>query len=337
MLLEETHPDMQPWSTPEDLAATHAETPLLPAQGATANAAANLTAESYGTFDDVDIQRDEMWRVKSNGDWMENNPSNEKVITRTVVMFVMALGIFTYHSMTYDHLLPIFLQDKRVDDVAAFTATPAAFAGGLGLSIQAVGIIMSVNGIIALFVQAVVFPFLAALFGIWKLLVFVTIGHPVAYFIVPYLTLLPVNMVYPAIYTCLTIRNLFSILAYPLLLIMIKESAPAPSHLGKINGLAASTGAACRTIASPIAGLLYGLGIELRFTPLAWWASTFVAIIGALQIPFLSREARNCHTRIFTAARCCFLAKKKTKNEVVHIAVEDEAENENERFRDEAV
>jgi len=75
-----------------------------------------------------------------------------------------------------------------------------------------------------------------------------------------------------------------------LLLIMIKEAAPSPSHLGKINGMAASTGGACRTIASPVAGMLYGMGSQIRFTPLAWWCSALVAIIGAAQVPWIERQ-----------------------------------------------
>jgi hypothetical protein len=287
VLLEETHPDMQSWSTQEDLDTTTAETPLLPAQGAMANAPSNLTTDCYGTFDAVDVQHDEMWRVRSNGDWIEDSPSNDKVITGTVLTFVVALGIFTYHSMTYDHLLPIFLQDKRADDISSFAVAhqTTSLGGGLGIPLQNVGIIMSINGLIQLFIQGAVFPVLASWFGVWRLLVLVTIGHPIAYFIVPFLPLLPEGLLYPGIYACLTVRSLTSIVAYPLLLIMVKEAAPAPSHLGKINGLAASTGAACRTMASPIAGLLYGLSIEMHFTPLAWWASALVALIGVLQIP----------------------------------------------------
>ncbi|ORY02950.1 MFS multidrug transporter-like protein [Clohesyomyces aquaticus] len=330
ILLDETHPDMQPWSKLEDIRTSNVETPLLPAQGATTHAAANLTTESYGTFDAVDVQRDEVWRTRPNGGWVENSPPNEKVVTRSVAMFVLALGIFTYHSMTYDHLLPIFLQDKRVDDISASAVSHSAFAGGLGLSIQDVGIIMSFNGIIALVVQGLIFPLMASWFGVWKLLILVTIGHPIAYFIVPYLALMPANWLYPSIYACLAIRNFFSILAYPLLLIMIKEAAPSPNHLGKINGLAASTGAACRTVASPIAGALYGLGIEIRFTPLAWWASTFVAIIGVLQVPFLRREAKNCSTHVRAAACCCLRKDSITKTNVVRIKVEDVQETDDE-------
>jgi len=99
VLLDETHPDMQPWSTQADLDASTAETPLLPAQGAMANAPSNLTTECYGTFDAVDVQRNEMWHVRSDGKWIEDSPSNDKVITGTVLTFVVALGIFTYHSV----------------------------------------------------------------------------------------------------------------------------------------------------------------------------------------------------------------------------------------------
>jgi hypothetical protein len=174
--------------------------------------------------------------------------------------------------MTFDHLLPIFLQDKRTeDDMNAFDFSSASsLGGGLGIGVQNVGIIMSINGVIQLAIQAFVFPPLADFFGIWRLLLMVTIAHPIAYILVPCLQLLPDNLLYPGLFACLTIRSLTSILAFPLLLIMIKEAAPDKSHLGKINGLAASTGAACRTVASPIAGLLYGLSIEIHFTPLAW-------------------------------------------------------------------
>jgi hypothetical protein len=149
---------------------------------------------------------------------------------------------------------------------------------------------MSVNGVIALFVQGVIFPLMASWLGVWRLFIVVTVGHPLAYFIVPFLVLLPPNMVYVGIYSCLFVRNLFSILAYPLLLILIKEASPAPVHLGKINGLAASVGGACRTLASPVAGFLYGVGSGGNFAALPWWASGLVAVVGALQVPWILRQ-----------------------------------------------
>lgn len=114
-LLDETHPDKQPRGFFEQYDAAVAETPLLPAQGATADSAANLTADSYGTFNSV--ERDEIWRVRSNGDWVES-PTSEKVFTRPVIMFVIALGIFTYHSVSQKNRRNILIAtDSSVDDV----------------------------------------------------------------------------------------------------------------------------------------------------------------------------------------------------------------------------
>lgn len=322
-LLQETHPDKQPRGYFEAYDAAVAQTPLLPTQGATADAATNIAAESYGTFNTVDIHHEEEWRVKSNGDWIDS-PANGKPFNMNVIIFVVALGTFTYHSMTYDHLLPIFLQDKRADgDMNASELSSAGLSGGLGIPIQNVGVILSINGVIQLAIQAIVFPLLADFLGVWRLLLLVTVAHPIAYFIVPFLQLLPADMLYPSLFACLTVRNLTSIIAFPLLLIMIKEAAPEKSHLGKINGLAASTGAACRTVASPIAGLLYGLSIDIHFTPLAWWASALVAVFGALQIPLMSRAATQCHARVRTATRCC-LSRDDPQYDVIRIIIEDE-------------
>lgn len=50
---------------------------------------------------------------------------------------------------------------------------------------------------------------------------------------------------------------------------LFEEASPVPNFLGEINGLAASTGAACRTIAVPLAGSLHGVGIQIDLTALA--------------------------------------------------------------------
>jgi hypothetical protein len=100
LFLEETHPDMQPWSTPADLDHTTAETPLLPTAGATAHAA-NLATESYGTFDAIDVQKEETWHIKSDGRSLSvSSDPNMIIFTKSVVMLVTALGIFTYHSVS---------------------------------------------------------------------------------------------------------------------------------------------------------------------------------------------------------------------------------------------
>jgi hypothetical protein len=157
--------------------------------------------------------------------------------------------------------------------------------------------IMAVQGAIALFMQAVVFPITAERVGVYRLFLFITVLHPIAYMIVPFLLYVPDALLYPAIYACLAVRNFFSILLYPLLLILIKEATPTLTVLGKVNGLAASAGAACRMVAPPVAGYLYAVGKKMDCTALAWYGSALVAVIGAVQCFSVKRGPRDCGQR----------------------------------------
>ena len=299
--LEETHPDFKKDADPSVYHTIAEQTPMITAAGATADPGIDLRQESYGTFNEVEVAHKDQWRVNADGtscprSFTEKSPMTSKWFTWQVAMLTLALGIFTYHSMCYDHLLPIFFQDERVDEVTVESVNPFHIPGGLGLSTKQVGIIMAVNGVIALFIQAVVFPFAADKLGVWRIFVLVTSLHPIAYFIVPYLAVLPEKALYAGIYACLTIRNLLSILDYPVLLILLKQASVSPSVLGRINGLAASAGAGCRTIAPPVAGLLYGLGLDVGFTGLAYWGTGIVALFGVAQLYFVPREKNDLST-----------------------------------------
>lgn len=282
LFLYETHPDMQ--SKGDASEAPDYLTPLL-AFSAT-NGVDNATDLTYGTvnqpiMNQVQLREDEQsWTVYE---------EPKSAFTWKVSMLVMALAIFAYHSMTYDHLFPIFLQDANVRTAPGINSVDFRIPGGLGLSTRTVGLIMSSDGIIALFIQAFIFPPLTTKFGAWRLFVLVTILHPVAYFVVPFLAFTPQSALIYGIYTCLVIRNILSIIDYPVLLILIRQASPSDAVLGKVNGLAASASAAARTIAPPMAGLLYSTGAKFEFTALAWWGSTVVAVLGVVQLWFLAR------------------------------------------------
>ena len=328
IFLVETHPDMQSWSTESDLNGSTAETPQLAIAAATGDAAVDLRADTYGTFSTVEINEEKDWLLNADGTSRPSSVSSAnrgkpRAFTRKVIMIITALGIFTYHSMSYDHLLPIFFQDDRI---TPDHRSPVLIPGGLGLSTTSVGVIMSVNGLIALFIQAIIFPLFTSWLGVWRTFVIVTILHPIGYFVVPFLAFVGQNWLYPAIYACLTIRNFTSILAYPLLLIMLKEAATSPSILGKVNGLAASGGSAARTIAPPVAGYLYAVGSRIRFTGLAYWVSAFVAIAGAFQILLLQRTKNKTATIRPMASFIRPAMHEGSADEVVHIMVTDEDE-----------
>lgn len=290
LLLDETHPDMQPrMSLPADTYVSE-ETPLIETSDAMKRPAVDLRSETYGTLRSSNGEHD--YEQMTEMAMQEKSGLTTKVWNKRVVGFIIALSIFTYHSMTYDHLMPIFFEDERRVDNDRVTSLLSVFnsAGGLGLSLRDVGMIMAVNGVIALFVQAVIFPIAAERVGVFKLFLVVTVLHPIIYAIVPLLVLVPESLLFPAIYACLAVRNILSITLYPLLLILIKEATPSSSALGKVNGLAASAGAACRMVAPPVAGYLYTYGSKMNCTALAWYGSVIVAIIGSVQCFWVPRE-----------------------------------------------
>lgn len=285
-LLEETHPDMQPRvSLPDDTYASE-ETPLLETSDAMKRPAVDLRDDNYGTVRDRNTKASEK---------KPEQPYN--IYTKRILSLIGALCIFTYHSMTYDHLLPIFFEDDRAAanpiSLLASPSSPFYSPGGLGISLRAVGMIMAVNGVIALIVQAVIFPFAAERLGVYRLFIIVTVLHPIAYVMVPSLLFVPESLLYAGIYFCLAIRNVLSIILYPLLLILLKEATPTPKALGKVNGLAASAAAGFRMIAPPVAGWLYTFGSKVDCTALAWYGSAFVAVIGAVQCFSVKREHKD--------------------------------------------
>ncbi|KAK5081719.1 hypothetical protein LTR05_007853 [Lithohypha guttulata] len=263
--LEETHPDHCKGADPNVHHHVTETTPMIIGGNNAADQSANLhdDHDTYGTFNEVEVTRRDSWRVTPDGTSRTSSLSERQVdkwFTWRVSSIVIALGIYTSRSSLL-HM-----------------------EGGLGLSTKMVGLIMTVGGAIALFIQAVIFPFVADRLGVFRTFMMVTLLHPIAFFIVPYLVFLPSDSLMVGIYVCLTIRHFCSILNYPSVLILLKQACPSPRYLGKINGLAASVGAACRMVAPPVAGLLYTKGRQIEFTGLAWFGAGAVAILGAFQV-----------------------------------------------------
>ena len=276
--LEETLPAKNPASLlDKDGSRPSVTSALMATSGVNENPDADLRSESYGTFNYVQINKDEKWKVNSDGSSRESQTkaaSAGKVFSKRVIMLITGLSIYLYHTMAYDHLLPIFLQDDKFPDAIAQDIDTFTVPGGLGLTTQQVGIIMSGNGIIALFMQGVIFPLMTDCFGVWHTFQFITLLHPVVYFIVPYVALLPEQYAFAGVYSCLIVRNFFLIPAYPLFLILIKEAGNT-KYLGKINGLAASIGAVARCVSPPVAGILYSQGKVIDISIAVRYTNTF--------------------------------------------------------------
>ncbi len=290
-LLEETHPDMQPRVMLPESTYVSDETPLMATADAIKTPAVDLRADTYGTFEGSD---DSKWRRT------KEKVKPPKTFTNQVIALIVALGIFTYHSMTFDHLLPIFLEDKRGEPLSSISLFNQSITsgrvnfflspGGLGpqrpksrsnnvdqrrdcsfrpscrLSsssrevwhIQTFHhrICLTSNCIFHNAISSLSAPFVA---HSW----YIHLSHDQEFTIHP------------------RVSCTFD---------LDQRSYASPCVLGKINGLAASAGAACRTIAPPVSGYLYTLGSRVEFTGLAWYGSAFVAGVGVMQCFMVKRE-----------------------------------------------
>jgi MFS family permease len=102
LFLDETHPDMQPWSTADDLRYSTAQTPLIATSGSVSNAPTDLLQESYGTFDQVSLI-----------EGSSRNPTGERkaasrtrspaslgykgtAFTTPILMLITALGMYVF-------------------------------------------------------------------------------------------------------------------------------------------------------------------------------------------------------------------------------------------------
>ncbi len=97
-------------------------------------------------------------------------------------------GLHSLHQMAFGALLPIYPLDPP-----SFPTHPRAggrldLYGGFGLTIHDVGVYTAVNRIIALFIQAFIFPVFVQRVGVWhSFLVTVTL-YPLAYVMMPFLS-----------------------------------------------------------------------------------------------------------------------------------------------------
>ncbi|KAI1081643.1 MFS general substrate transporter [Whalleya microplaca] len=199
----------------------------------------------------------------------------------TVIMITAALVLVSYHQMAFNTLLPTHLLDKP-----AVPPGRLDLIGGLGYTVHDVGVYLSVNGIIGLFIQGVIFPIFVDYIGVWKSFVFMVILYPLAYVLMPFLTAIPAILVSPGIYLSLILQSFFGIIAIPCALILLKDATPSPLFLGRVNGLAMSGCCLARTVSPPLVGIIYSAGGSAA----AWFSCAGVAVLGVMQLLWVPRK-----------------------------------------------
>lgn len=209
-------------------------------------------------------------------------PSVSMAFTRPVIKLVVSYFILAYHTMAFDQLMPVFLSTPISDEIPH---SLLRFTGGLGMTTQAIGFILSMQGIFSMCTQFTVFPPVARHFGILNVYRFCVFTYATSYFIVPYLDWLPAGKLQMAgVYGVLAIKIVYGVLAYPCNAILLTNSAPSLLVLGAINGIASSCASLARAISPTLTGMIYSFGLDNNCVGLAWWANGVVCLVGALQV-----------------------------------------------------
>lgn len=199
----------------------------------------------------------------------------------TIIMVTTALVLVSYHQMAFCTLLPTHLLDKP-----ASAPGEIDLIGGLGYTVHDVGVYLAINGILGLFIQAIIFPLFVDNVGVWKSFVFNIVLYPLAYIVMPFLSALPPALVSPGIYLSLIMQSFFGIVVIPCALILLKDATPSPLVLGKVNGLAMSACCLARTVSPPLVGIIYSAGGSAA----AWLSCAGVAVIGIVQLFWVPRK-----------------------------------------------
>lgn len=204
-----------------------------------------------------------------------------RTYTPQVINLIISYGFVALHTIAFEQLFPVFLSTPESDEPPH---NLFKFVGGFGMSTRDIGVILTVQGVMAMLMQFLVFPPLVGKFGALNVYRAVILFYPLSYIIVPYLDFLPVNLRYAGIYSTLVVKILFGCLSYPTNMILLTNSAPSLLVLGSINGMAASVASLCRSVGPTISGMIYAWGLDLGYVGLAWWVNAAICVAGAIHV-----------------------------------------------------
>ena len=183
--------------------------------------------------------------------------------------------------------------DRPTPDITArFTkrSNPFIFSGGLAFEPAAIGFALAVLGIVGLFLQLSIYPWANTRFGLMRCFRYSLFLFPLAYFLAPYLSLLPSPTPAPSpatgfwvwvgISLILTLQVTARTFALPASIILLNNSSQHPSVLATIHGIGQSVSSTFRTVGPIVGGWWYGSSLRIGMIGAGWWGIAGVSVLG---------------------------------------------------------
>ncbi|KAL3422666.1 MFS multidrug transporter [Phlyctema vagabunda] len=225
--------------------------------------------------------------------WKQKLPFR-RIFTYNVVCTLVAHTLMACHLGTFNNLWFVFLSTPVADpahpDPPSFRQRlPFIFTGGLGMRPRDVGFAMSILGVIGILMQLFIYPRINARLGTvrsWRIFLYC---FPIAYILVPYLSIVPSRSAPPAekdgwrvwvaLCSVLFIQVTGRTFALPATTILVNNASPHPSVLGTMHGIGQSLSSAGRTIGPSLGGVFYGIGLKTGVVGAVWWGLSGIAIV----------------------------------------------------------
>lgn len=171
------------------------------------------------------------------------------------------------------------------------------FTGGMALPPPRIGLALAILGIIGITLQLFLYPRLSARLGTTRSYRIFLILFPVAYFLAPFLSLVPSTskppagvsgaLIWIAITGILFVQVLARTFVLPCTAILVNNCCPHPSVLGTMHGVGQSVASFTKTLGPVIFGWALGKGLDNGMVGLGWWSLACVAVLGSIAGQFV--------------------------------------------------
>lgn len=242
----------------------------------------------------------ELERLHSNGEKTDPTPIIQRlpfrrIWTPNVLWTLLSIAIFDFHMGAFSNLWILFLATPRAfvsEDVEPTPRSAFKFASGLAFPPPTIGFAMAIIGFIGVALQFLLYPWANGRFGLMRCFRGSLVLFPAAYYLAPYIALIPSTSKAPepasgapiwlGISFVLFLQVAARTFALPATIILLNNSSPHPSVLGTIHGLGQACSATFRTLGPILAGWWFGIWMERGVIGMAWWIVGSIAALGCV-------------------------------------------------------
>lgn len=201
------------------------------------------------------------------------------ICTRNVILTLAQNFSSALHVSAFNAMLFVMLPAPQSDNAGAHL--PFRFTGGLGLSSQKVGFANTVIGAVGLPLQILIFPWASGKLGVLRSYRVFLPFSVLAYCALPFLALLSnqSSFLWPCLAAILGAQVVSRTFVGPATIMLVNDSAPHPTLLATIHGVASSTSAAARVLGPTVGGAVLGWGLSHNFVGASFWGMTIIALL----------------------------------------------------------